>query len=150
MAVGNHVSFNQQVNIVNITRVVVHKLKEQDVTKKQRLVAVCHVTFDDAMVVKEIKIIDGTKGLFVAMPSRRITDHCPICHASNPMTARWCNWCGADMGEPSEPMKDARGNDKIFSDIVHMVTVEARATITSEILKAYRKIEEEQKPSGGT
>lgn len=33
--------------------------------------AVCSVTFDDAFVVHDIKVVEGEKGLFIAMPSRR-------------------------------------------------------------------------------
>ena len=36
--------------------------------------AVVSVTFDDVFVVHDIKVIDGDKGLFIAMPSRRAGD----------------------------------------------------------------------------
>ena len=36
-----------------------------------KLKAFANVTFDDAFVVRGIKIIEGDKGLFVAMPSKR-------------------------------------------------------------------------------
>ena len=36
--------------------------------------AVVSVTFDNAFVVHDIKVIDGEKGLFIAMPSRKATD----------------------------------------------------------------------------
>src|SRR5262249_13956330 len=42
----------------------------------ERLLAFCSVTFDNAFVVRDLKIIEGTKGVFVAMPSRKLTDRC--------------------------------------------------------------------------
>jgi len=33
--------------------------------------AIASVTFDDAFVVREIRVIEGQNGLFVAMPSRK-------------------------------------------------------------------------------
>ena len=36
--------------------------------------AVVSVTFDDALAVHDIKVIEGEKGLFIAMPSRRAAD----------------------------------------------------------------------------
>ena len=44
----------------------------------ERLQAFCSVTFDDAFVVRDLKIIEGTKGSFVAMPSRKLTDRCRV------------------------------------------------------------------------
>ena len=52
--------------------------------------AVVSVTFDDAFVVHDIKIIDGEKGLFIAMPSRRASDgeYRDIAHPINMETRR--------------------------------------------------------------
>ena len=41
---------------------------------KGKLKAVVSVTIDDEFVVHDIKVIDGDKGLFIAMPSRRTAD----------------------------------------------------------------------------
>ena len=39
-----------------------------------KLKAVASITFDDEFVVHDIKIIEGEKGLFIAMPSRKSAD----------------------------------------------------------------------------
>ena len=52
---------------MEITDVRIRLIGEQEKMK-----AVASVTFDDEFVVHDVKIIDGTSGLFVAMPSRRI------------------------------------------------------------------------------
>jgi stage V sporulation protein G len=39
-----------------------------------KLKAFANVTFDNAFVIRGLKIIDGKKGLFISMPSRRAKD----------------------------------------------------------------------------
>ncbi len=39
-----------------------------------KMKAVVSITIDNVFVVHDIKVIDGDKGLFIAMPSRRTTD----------------------------------------------------------------------------
>src|SRR5438876_12154732 len=65
----------------------------------ERLQAFCSVTFDDAFVVRDLKIIEGTKGSFVAMPSRKLTDRCGGCGSKNHLRARFCNACGSMLYE---------------------------------------------------
>lgn len=43
-------------------------------TKEGILRGVVSVTFNNAFVVHDIKIIEGEKGLFIAMPSRKVED----------------------------------------------------------------------------
>ncbi len=54
---------------MNITDVRVRK-----VTKDGKMKAVVSVTIDDEFVVHDIKVIEGEKGLFIAMPSRKASD----------------------------------------------------------------------------
>ena len=54
---------------MQITDIRVRKL-----TKEGKMKAVVSVAFDDVFVVHDIKVIDGDKGLFIAMPSRRAGD----------------------------------------------------------------------------
>ncbi len=42
--------------------------------REGKLRAVASITIDDEFVVHDIKIIDGDKGMFIAMPSRKTTD----------------------------------------------------------------------------
>lgn len=44
------------------------------VSKESKMKAVVSVTFDEAFVVHDIKVIEGEKGLFIAMPSKRTPD----------------------------------------------------------------------------
>lgn len=54
---------------MNITDVRVRKI-----SKEGKMKAVVSVTIDDEFVVHDIKVIEGDKGLFIAMPSRRTSD----------------------------------------------------------------------------
>lgn len=42
--------------------------------KEGKLKAVVSITIDNEFVVHDIKVIEGEKGLFIAMPSRRTSD----------------------------------------------------------------------------
>jgi stage V sporulation protein G len=39
-----------------------------------KMKAVVSVTFDDEFVVHDIKVIEGQNGLFIAMPSRKVSE----------------------------------------------------------------------------
>lgn len=52
---------------MNITEVRVRLVKKED----SKLKAAATITIDDCFVVHDIKVISGTDGLFIAMPSRK-------------------------------------------------------------------------------
>ena len=49
-------------------------VRVRKVTKEGKMKAVVSITIDNEFVVHDIKVIDGEKGLFIAMPSRKATD----------------------------------------------------------------------------
>ena len=68
---------------MNITDVRVRK-----VAKEGKMKAVVSITIDDQFVVHDIKVIEGEKGLFIAMPSRKAADgeYRDIAHPINSAT----------------------------------------------------------------
>ncbi|MEN0110549.1 MAG: septation protein SpoVG family protein, partial [Planctomycetota bacterium] len=74
----------------------------------ERLRAFCSITFDDCFVIRDLKIIEGATGLFVAMPSRKLTAHCQSCGMKNHLRARFCNQCGSRLDE-TRVIKDSDG-----------------------------------------
>ena len=68
---------------MNITDVRVRK-----VAKEGKMKAVVSITIDEEFVVHDIKVIEGEKGLFIAMPSRKATDgeYRDIAHPINTAT----------------------------------------------------------------
>lgn len=49
-------------------------VRVRKVAKDGKMKAVVSITLDDEFVVHDIKVIEGEKGLFIAMPSRKATD----------------------------------------------------------------------------
>ena len=49
-------------------------VRVRKVSKEGKLKAVVSITFDDEFVVHDIKVIEGEKGLFIAMPSKKAMD----------------------------------------------------------------------------
>jgi stage V sporulation protein G len=102
-----------------------------------RLKAFCTMTLDNEFVVRDLKIIEGTSGLFVAMPSRKLTDHCPKCGGKNHLRAKHCNDCGARLPEHRVSDEDAQG--KLHADVAHPINSECRGRIQDAIIAAYQE-----------
>ncbi len=68
---------------MKITDVRIRKL-----AKEGKMKAVVSITLDDEFVVHDIKVIEGEKGLFIAMPSRKTTtgEYKDIAHPINSQT----------------------------------------------------------------
>ena len=104
----------------------------------ERLQAFCSITFDDAFVVRDLKIIEGTTGPFVAMPSRKLTAHCYQCSCKNHIRAAYCNQCGTRLKE-QPAIKDEEGRAKLYADIAHPINSECREMIQERVIAAFRE-----------
>ena len=102
---------------------------------EDRLRAFCTVTFENAFVVRDLKIIEGQNGYFVAMPSRKLTARCPRCSAKNHLRARYCNECGAHL-RPRAVTEENRL--RFHADIAHPINASMRAALERQVLEAYR------------
>ena len=96
------------------------------------------LTIDRCLVVRDIKVVEGPRGLFVAMPSRRVTDRCPGCGGINPVRARFCGDCGKRLLDQREET-DVRGKPLLYADVAHPIHKAGRDLIERTILVAYRK-----------
>ncbi len=63
-------------------------VRVRKVTKEGKMRAVVSITIDDEFVVHDIKVIEGDKGLFIAMPSRKASDgeYRDVAHPINSVT----------------------------------------------------------------
>ncbi len=104
----------------------------------ERLCAFCSITLDSCFVIRDLKIIQGTKGVFVAMPSRKLTDRCPKCHFKNHLRATFCNQCGVRL-RPERAVKDDDGRAKLYADIAHPINSECRDLIQQTVISAYEE-----------
>jgi stage V sporulation protein G len=128
---------------MEITEVRIKLMEDSD----DRLQAFCSITFDDCFVVRDLKIIEGSSGPFVAMPSRKLTDRCPGCGSKNHLRARHCNQCGGKLDE-DRATRDADGRVKLHADIAHPINSQCREVIQSAVLKAFHTEKEKSKQPG--
>ena len=112
------------------------KLMEDNSGSNERLQAFCSITFDDMFVIRDLKIIEGAKGFFVAMPSRKLTDRCHNCGTKNHLRSRFCNQCGSRLDE-NRAIRDADGRAKLHADIAHPINSMCREKIQSAVLASY-------------
>ena len=103
-----------------------------------RLRAFCSITFDDSFVVRDLKIIDGSSGPFVAMPSRKLTAHCSGCGCKNHLRAAFCNQCGQKLPD-NQAVKDSDGRAKLYADIAHPINSSCRELIQKHVIEAYQE-----------
>lgn len=115
--------------------------------KDDRLKAFCSMTLDNDFVIRDIKVIEGTGGCFVAMPSRKMSDHCNKCGGKNHLRARFCNNCGASLSE-NRAKQDSKGRMKLHADIAHPINAECRKRIQETIVAAFEEEVEKSKQPG--
>lgn len=99
-----------------------------------RLRGFCSVTFDDCFVVRDLKIIQGNHGPFVAMPSRKLTANCTQCRTKNHLRANYCNHCGERL-KAGNIDTDSTGRAKLYADIAHPVNAECREIIQARVVE---------------
>jgi len=114
----------------------------------KKLKAYATVTFDNAFVVRNIKVIEGTSGLFIAMPSRKVKQPCPKCNFKNELRSKYCNQCGAQLPLVSRPIgQEAAGGAQLeHKDIAHPITQSFREYLQKRVLEAY----EQEKTKGSS
>lgn len=132
---------------MEITEVRVFLKEGQD----KKLKAYATVTFDNCFVVRNIKVIEGQKGLFVAMPSRKMKESCPKCRFKNVVRSKFCNNCGANMESivrqsSRTPEEEAKERQSEHKDIAHPITLEFRELIQKKVLDGF-DIEKKKGPA---
>jgi len=128
---------------MEITEVRIKLMEDSD----DRLQGFCSVTFDNCFVVRDLKIIDGANGPFVAMPSRKLTSHCHQCGTKNHLKAMYCNQCGTRLRE-DRTIRDAEGRAKLYADIAHPINSQCREMIQSRVIAEFRTEQERAKQPG--
>jgi len=118
---------------MKITEVRVKLLDNQP----DKLRGFASITIDNALVVRDLKIIEGANGLFIAMPSRKLCDRCPTCGGKNHLRARHCNDCGKKQ-RAGRGGQDERGRLRLYADISHPIHQEARNFVEAQVLAAFQ------------
>lgn len=102
---------------------------------QERLKAFCSITLENDFVIRDLKVIDGTNGTFVAMPSRKLSDRCPGCGYKNHLRAHYCNECGKALDDSRADRAAKRG--KLHADIAHPINAACRERIQEIVIKAF-------------
>ena len=125
---------------MEITEVRVKLINNKD----NRLKAFCSVTMDREFVIRDVKVIEGVSGVFVAMPSRKMSDHCGKCGGKNHLRARFCNNCGIALKE-NRAKKNYKGKMKLHADIAHPINIECRKRIQEKVTLDFNEEMEKSK-----
>ena len=111
---------------MDITEVKVYLRKNRrngDVQREgeRRLLAYVAVTISNDFVVRDIKVISGNKGLFVAMPSKKVER--------------------SSAGRNGDPMAEdnVEGRQYEYKDVAHPICTESRNYLSEKVLNAYRE-----------
>ena len=118
---------------MEITEVRIKLMEDSD----DRLQAFCSITIDDCFVIRDLKIIEGSNGPFVAMPSRKLTSHCPSCGAKNHLRSSYCNQCGGRLRD-DRTIRDPEGRTKLYADIAHPINSQCREMIQQHVIAEFR------------
>ncbi len=129
---------------VEITEVRIKLMEDSE----DRLRAFCSITIDHSFVVRDLKIIEGSSGPFVAMPSRKLTARCHRCGHKNYLRTTFCNHCGIRLRQGQE-IRDEEGNSsKLYADIAHPINQACRDLIQKAVLDEYKLELERAKQPG--
>ncbi len=102
---------------------------------EDRLRAFCSITIDSCFVVRDLKIIDGTSGPFVAMPSRKLSGHCQRCKHKNHLRATYCNHCGVKLQMDADSYDSPQ---KLYADVAHPINSECREMIQNAVIEEFK------------
>lgn len=119
---------------MEITEVRVKLMEDSE----DRLRAFCSITIDHCFVVRDLKIIEGLNGPFVAMPSRKMSARCGRCGNKNHLRSQYCNQCGARLKGPQD-VRDVEGGNanKLYADIAHPINQACRDLIQQSVIGEY-------------
>jgi stage V sporulation protein G len=116
---------------VEITEIRIKLMEDSE----DRLRAFCSITIDSCFVVRDLKIIDGSNGPFVAMPSRKLTGHCQRCNHKNHLRASYCNHCGKKLHSDGDGGYDSP--QKLYADVAHPINSECRELIQDAVITEF-------------
>jgi len=104
--------------------------------RADKLKAFCSITLDGEFVIRDIRIIEGNNGGFIAMPSRKLMSKCPNCGGKNHLRATFCNDCGKKLPDNRIELNDD-GRPKLHADIAHPINTACRAKLQNFIMREY-------------
>jgi stage V sporulation protein G len=95
------------------------------------------ITFDNAFVIKDVRIIQGLKGTIVAMPAKKLTFRCFKCGFKNNLRAKFCSECGRRVHANFSRRNPTTGRPVLQVDVAHPINPEMRKMIEDKVVAAY-------------
>lgn len=120
--------------MMEITEVRIKLMEDSE----DRLRAFCSITIDHCFVVRDLKIIEGASGPFVAMPSRKLTSRCHRCGHKNYLRTAFCSHCGVKLRASQEVREEDGPANKLYADIAHPINQACRDSIQKAVLQEYQ------------
>jgi stage V sporulation protein G len=120
--------------MMEITEVRIKLMEDSE----DRLRAFCSITIDNCFVVRDLKIIEGASGPFVAMPSRKLTSRCHRCGHKNYLRTAFCSHCGVKLRASQEVREEEGPANKLYADIAHPINQTCRDLIQKAVLQEYQ------------
>lgn len=107
----------------------------------KKLKAYATVTFDNVFVVRDIKVIESSAGLFIAMPSRKVKHSCPKCAFKNELRSKYCSQCAAPLPVETNLQRgeEASSSQSEHKDIAHPITQPFRENLQKKVLEGYEQ-----------
>lgn len=97
------------------------------------VLAYCKLVFDNELAVKDIKIMDVRGRVFIAMPAKKITQHCTECGHKNALIDHFCASCGIAR-------EVAQDVERCFQDLTHPINPSFRAYVEETIMEEYDRV----------
>lgn len=94
------------------------------------------IVIDGGFAVHDLKILEGFKGEYVAMPYRTLTNRCPDCNHKNPMRNNYCGQCGVAL-KKERVYLDRDGRPQLTMDVCHPINKECRDQLSEIVLNAF-------------
>lgn len=107
---------------------------------KPRLVGFVDVVFDDAFVVRGLKIVDSASGRIVSFPAKKDHTHCLSCAQKVEIHDRYCRWCGRSIEGLTRPTPGNRP----YHEVAHPINAPTRAHIINAIFAHLDGIEQQR------
>jgi stage V sporulation protein G len=95
------------------------------------------ITFDNAFVIKDVRIIQGLKGTIIAMPAKKLTFRCFKCGYKNNLRAKFCSECGRRVHANFSRRNPQTGRPVLQVDVAHPINPETRKLIEDKVIAAY-------------
>lgn len=123
------------------------RVKLMPLDADNNLLAFVSIELDGCFLVRDLRVINGMKGMFVSFPSRKLQDRCSGCGYKNPLRSRFCNHCGRKLDEYRWEC-DEKGRPLLHADIAFPVNQATRDMLHAAVLAAYHAERELEKAPG--